>query len=125
VFYVRTLDLTLEQPTLTNASTRTRLFSRVSELRERDRKRKKKEKITRSLNGPGYVRPFPFIMLRYTHELVRNVRRQNAIAESELGNRRLASQTRCIKEEKKEVRKKREQMSALIAIISLWRRAIC
>jgi hypothetical protein len=37
----------------------------------------------RSLKGPGNVYPFSLITLRYTHELVRNVRRQNVIAKSE------------------------------------------
>lgn len=62
-------------------------------------------------------------MLRYTHELVRNVRRQNAIAESELGTN--DSLRTVLNQRKKEYVRKHEQMSALIAIISLWRRAIC
>lgn len=60
--FIQRLDLTSEQLTLTNISTRTRLFSRVSESRERTEGRKEENNAiveksrVRTLLPPHYVK---------------------------------------------------------------------
>lgn len=62
--FIQRLDLTSEQLTLTNVSTRTRfIFARIVIARGRERKKK----ITRSLKSPGYVRSFPLIYVKVVY----------------------------------------------------------
>lgn len=74
--FIQRLDLTSEQLTLTNVSTRTRLFSRVPELRER-KEGKKEENNAIVEKSRVYVRSFPLITLRCIHELVKKKKKKN------------------------------------------------
>lgn len=99
--FIQRLDLTSEQLTLTNISTRTRLFSRVSESRERTEERKEENNAiveksrVRTLLPPHYVKVHTRV--KEKKKLVKrkkNDRRQNANRRERARRTRLALRTR-------------------------------